>query len=141
MNIDRATLVDQIIAHEGVRRFPYLDTRGKTSIGVGRNLTDVGISHAEALVLLNDDLDVAITDLAGFGWFRTLDAVRQTALVDLRFNVGGAGFRSFSRMIAALTIGDYAEAARQLQTSAWATEVQPARRDRLVQQLIEGVSM
>ena len=39
--------------HEGLRLKPYRDTAGKLTIGVGRNLDDVGVSEAEAFALLN----------------------------------------------------------------------------------------
>ena len=43
--------------HEGVRLKPYRDTVGKLTIGVGRNLDDVGITPDEATVLLRTDID------------------------------------------------------------------------------------
>lgn len=40
-----SSLQEQLIRDEGVRKFPYKDTVGKTTIGVGRNLDDVGLSQ------------------------------------------------------------------------------------------------
>ena len=83
-----------IILHEGVRLRAYVDTVGKMTIGCGRNISDKGISFAEAMMLLDHDLDEAITDLSGsFPWFLTLDAVRQRVLVDMRLNLGPSRFR------------------------------------------------
>lgn len=48
---------------EGLRLKPYRDTVGKLTIGIGRNLDDVGISEAEAEYLLSNDLDRTISDL------------------------------------------------------------------------------
>ena len=42
------TIEEQLILHEGLRLKPYRDTVGKLTIGVGRNLDDVGITRAEA---------------------------------------------------------------------------------------------
>src|SRR5580765_6037026 len=99
-------LEDQLIRDEGLRLKPYTDTVGKTTIGVGRNLTDVGISKDEALLLLNNDLDAAIADLSRFPWFVALDAVRQRAVVDLRFNLGMGGFLLFQRFIHDMATGN-----------------------------------
>ena len=36
-------LIDLLMKHEGVRNKPYEDTVGVLTIGVGRNLDDVGL--------------------------------------------------------------------------------------------------
>src|SRR4051812_27390106 len=41
--VNRDALVNQLIIDEGLKLSPYTDTVGKLTIGVGRNLTDVGI--------------------------------------------------------------------------------------------------
>lgn len=120
---DRERLRAQLMLHEGVRRFPYTDTVGKLTIGVGRNLTDVGISNAEALVLLDNDLDACIHDLVTFPWFLELDAVRQRVLVDMRFNLGPTGLRTFRNTLAAVARRDYEAAAKGMLQSLWAKQV------------------
>lgn len=45
---ERAMLKVLVKSDEGLSLKPYTDTRGKLTIGYGRNLTDVGISQAEA---------------------------------------------------------------------------------------------
>jgi lysozyme len=39
-----AKLIAELVKDEGLRLKPYKCTAGKTTIGVGRNLDDVGIS-------------------------------------------------------------------------------------------------
>ena len=56
---------------------PYKDTVGKLTIGVGRNLDDVGIGEEEAEVLLRNDIKDAVSpnslDLSLESWLqRTL---------------------------------------------------------------------
>jgi len=131
-------LKQQLLTHEGLRLKPYTDTVGKVTIGVGRNLTDVGISQDEAFTLLEHDVDRAVAACAQYAWFGTLNQVRQFAIVDLMFNLGATKFKSFKLMIAALERGDWATAAGQLRSSAWAHQVQPARRDRIVHQIATG---
>lgn len=133
-------LRSQLAEHEGFKLKPYRCTAGKLTIGVGRNLDDRGITAEEATCLLNGDINQCLTDLRTFDWWLGLDAVRQSALIDLRFNVGAQGFRTFQKLIAAMASRDYERAARELVLSKWVTQVQPARATRLVRMLKTGVA-
>ena len=135
---DRQRLVEQLLLHEGLRLKPYTDSVGKLTIGVGRNLTDKGISKAEAMTLLDHDIDECVTDLATFPWFAGLDPVRQRVLVDLRFNLGPKGFRSFARTLASVEQGDYVTAGEQMLQSRWASQVS-FRADRLARMMRSGL--
>ena len=140
MSTDRQVLVDQLIVHEGLRLMPYVDTVGKVTIGVGRNLTDNGISHAEAMLLLDHDLDEAMTDLSTFPWFAALDPVRQRVLVDMRFNLGPSRFRSFKRMLRMVSEQNYQQAAASMRASLWAQQVK-SRATRLIAMMQAGVDV
>lgn len=146
---ERDALIAQLVDHEGLRLKVYDDAtgkelkrgdrlRGNLSIGIGRNLTGVGISRAEAVALCGDDIDVVVTDLFSFDWFATLDTIRQRAVCDFRFNVGAAGFRMFSAFIAAMAQRNYQGASLALLNSRWAKEVQPARVQLLRNQIETG---
>ena len=77
---------------EGLRLKPYRDTVGKLTIGIGRNLDDVGISEAEAKYLLSNDLDRTISDLDKYMlWWQTLDTPRRRVILNMAFNLGVAG--------------------------------------------------
>lgn len=131
-------LVDQLIAHEGRRRFPYMDSVGKITIGIGRNLSDKGLSDTEVMTLFDHDLDEAVADLAGaFPWFRELDAVRQRVLVDLRFNLGPARLRGFKRLLRMMAERNYPLAAAALRDSLWYRQVK-RRGVRLAQMMVTG---
>jgi lysozyme len=124
----RARLRSQLMIDEGLRLKPYVDTVGKLTIGVGRNLEDVGISHVEAMYLLENDIDRAIRDLVAlFPWFSKLDPVRQTVLVNMAFNMGlgspTRGLRSFVRTLKAIEEGRYEDAAEGMLASKWARQV------------------
>lgn len=121
--IDIRLMRGQLIDHEGVRLGLYQDTVGKTTIGVGRNLTDNGISRIEALFLLDNDIEKALIDLQTFDWWTDLSDVRQRAMVDMRFNLGPIRFRGFHHLLAALDAKDYHDAARQMRQSQWAMQV------------------
>lgn len=130
-------LRDQLTADEGLRLRPYVDSVGKITIGVGRNLSDTGISKSEADLLLTNDIDRAVADCASFPWFSALDPVRQVVLVSLRFNMGPSRLRGFRQMLAAIEKKDYSAAADQLQASKWFTQV-GQRGPRLVSMLRTG---
>lgn len=134
---DRQRLVDDLIRDEGLRLKPYMDAVGKITIGVGRNLSDVGLSSREVMDLLGHDIDEAVTDLATFPWYLTLDEVRQRAMTNLRFNLGPRRFRDFKRMIRAMSDGDYQKAGAAMRDSPWYDQVK-ARATRLVSMILTG---
>ena len=118
------TLEHQLIQHEGLTLKLYQDTVGKWTIGVGRNLSDIGISQEEAMVLLTNDINAARASVSrAFPWFPTLDAVRQRVLIDLSFNMGIGGLQGFVHMLSAVQRGDYDTAAEELLDSKWASQV------------------
>ena len=119
-------LRDMLIRHEGKRLLPYVDTVGKLTIGVGRNLTDVGISDEEAEEMLANDaaralanLMAALPNIEVHDWSQN----RLNALTDMMFNLGPGHFAQFQHMIAAINAGDWAEAAKQMRDSLWAQQV------------------
>lgn len=120
---ERERLVALLVHHEGESLVPYTDTVGKVTIGVGRNLTDRGISMKTSRQMLDEDLDDAITTLARYAWFGTMNAVRQRAMIDMHFNLGASRFREFKKMIAALDHADFKTAAKEMLHSPWASQV------------------
>ena len=76
--MDYEKLKLQLIKHEGLRLKPYRDSVGILSIGVGRNLDDVGISEDEAMVLLGNDIIGVFDDLdRECQWWRQMSETRQ----------------------------------------------------------------
>ncbi len=122
--MDKLSLQKQITTHEGLRLHPYKDTVGKLTIGVGRNLDDVGISQDEALYMLVNDLNRAESSLRQhLPWFETLDDMRQRVLIDMTFNLGIRGMLSFTRMLQALRCAQFNDAAQEMLASKWAQQV------------------
>ena len=117
-------LANLLIMHEGLRLTPYRCTAGKLTIGVGRNLEDKGISRNEAFYLLHNDLQECERDLRRiFPNWDSLSDVRKACLIDMRFNLGYRGFRSFKRFITAVREGDYERASKEMLDSRWASQV------------------
>lgn len=125
--MERAALRELITRHESYRRHPYRCSAGKLTIGIGRNLEDVGIDLEEARYLLDRDIRAAELDLCTFPWFESLSRVRRDALIDMRFQLGPVRFRGFKKMIAALAAGDYDRAEAEALDSKYATLDTPAR--------------
>ena len=104
-----------LIRHEGLRLKPYRDAKRKLTIGVGRNLDDAGITRAEALMLLDNDIATVRRDVTrAFPWFPGLDPVRKDVVLDMVFNLGLPGFRRFNKTIASIRAGDWENAAREM---------------------------
>lgn len=117
----RAIIRRMLLKHEGEVLHPYVDTRGKITIGVGRNLTDRGITTSESRTMLEHDIEVAIADVArAVPWSTQLSTPAQLVLVDIDFNAGVLGLLGFRRLLAALQRGDRATAAAEVLDSALA---------------------
>lgn len=117
-------LIKALKKHEGYRKFPYKCTAGKITIGIGRNLDDVGISEAEAEILLSSDICKATLNISKiFLGFDGFSVNRQIALIDMMFNLGKSKFLGFKKMIMAIKNNDWEEAASQAMYSKWHSQV------------------
>ena len=117
-------LIDQIIRHEGLELKPYKCTSDKLTIGIGRNLQDVGISEDEAKYLLMNDLARIDTQMEKLmPWSQNLNPARYDALVNFVFNVGIGTALKFENAMAALKESDFDTAAAELLDSRWSTQV------------------
>lgn len=123
MNKDNPQLVDLMIHHEGLRYKPYLCTRGKITIGVGRNLSTNGLTRDEVFYLLNNDLDRCIKEAEMFKWYLDLSDPRKIVIISMLFNMGLERFLTFKKMIAAMEISDYDKAANEMLASEWSGQV------------------
>ena len=115
---------EQLRIDEGARAKPYTDTVGKTTIGVGRNLTDVGLSEDEIELLFVNDVAradaIARSVLHGFDG---LTEPRKAIVVNMAFNMGRGALSQFRKTLAAIEEGRYEDAAREMLDSKWAGQV------------------
>ena len=117
-------LHEMLIRHEGLRLKPYRDTVGKLTIGIGRNLDDVGITREEAMTLLNHDIAKVQREVQkAFPWYSGLNGVRKNVVSKMVFNKGLPRFRQFRKAIAAIKANQWDEAAKQMLESRWARQV------------------
>lgn len=115
-------------AFEGLRLKPYKCSAGKTTIGYGRNLEDVGISKLEADYLFNADWNRAVQDAMRICKdydidYKQLIEQRFYVLTDMCFNMGYARTKAFKKMLTALKKGLYEDASKEMLDSIWAKQV------------------
>ena len=117
-------LLEDLMRDEGVVLKPYRDSVGKITIGVGRNLEDVGITQSEAIYLLTNDLAGVEKDLdRNAAWWRDMSVGRQRALANMCFNLGWPRLKEFRMMLAAMESEDWEAAATEALDSRWAKQV------------------
>lgn len=150
MNIERLSM--ELIYDEALKLTPYLCTKGKLSIAVGRNLDDVGLTDEEraflnfhdedyrnlvvtreqALYLLNHDIKNSVQSLSHI--FKNFDDFQdelQHILINLMHQLGYSRFAGFRRMIRAIKRNDFKDAAAELRDSKLWREDTPEDAERL----------
>jgi len=116
-----------LIIDEALRLKPYECTSGKTTIGVGRNLDDKGLSEVEAMYLLTNDINefqlALSTDKDVGDIFGKMNEERKQALINMAFNMGVPTLKKFKKMWQALDDGHYKLAALEAADSRWYGQV------------------
>lgn len=132
-----AKLRDILLQDEGQRSFPYTDTTGHLTIGVGHNLSAKGVSQRIQDLLLEEDIEDAVVVLNRLlpSW-PLLDEVRQVVFISLAFNLGNR-LGKFLRLLKSAKEGLWGTAARELEDSLWFRQVK-LRGPRLVRMLRTG---
>lgn len=135
------SLQDILQREEGLRLLVYDDAtglpikpgsvvRGHPTIGFGRALDVQGITAAEAATLLGNDTRLILGTLAGFSWWRGLDAARQDVCSAMAYQMGVHGLLEFGGMIACIVGKDWQGAASRMLDSLWAKQT-PGRAGRM----------
>jgi lysozyme len=128
----------QLRVDEGVKPKPYRDTVGKLTIGVGRNLDDVGLSSDEISFLLENDITTAegvAKEL--FPSFDQLSDARKAVLINMSFNLGRERLRLFRKLRKAVESQDFDSAYVEMISSQWADQV-GVRATRLAKAMKDG---
>ena len=118
------TIEELLIKHEGLKLKPYKDTRGILTIGVGRNLDDLGISKDEAMYLLENDIKRCENELREiFINFDELPENAKLVLIDMIFNLGKTRFLKFKHMISAVKNRNWENMIKEMKDSKWCREL------------------
>tara|TARA_A100001037_G_C15050097_1_gene589672 strand:+ start:734 stop:1159 length:426 start_codon:yes stop_codon:yes gene_type:complete len=120
-------LEKMLVEHEGLCLDLYRDTASppRWTIGIGRNLSDVGLrDETEALFLLGRDLDAIRAELDN-AWphWRQLDDVRADVVLSMAFNLGVAGFMRFVKTRRLIEERSWDRASFEMLRSRWAEQV------------------
>lgn len=136
--MDVEKLKDQLILHEGLELKSYTCSAGYVTLGVGRNVEELGITEEEARYLLDNDILRVGKELDNaIPWWRDMSEVRQRVVVDMVFNLGISRFLNFKNAINAMQEQQWEEAAAQMLDSRWADQV-GQRSHRLAKAMIEN---
>ena len=136
--IDKNEAIQRLVLHEGCVLTPYRCPAGYLTIGVGRNLEtnpltpeeqkacgdwQHGITKNAAYFLLKNDIGRAENDCKRhIPFWKNLDNERQYALLDMAFNLGISRLLRFKKMLSALRMGNYTEAAAECLSSNYARQ-------------------
>jgi lysozyme len=130
-------LRQSLILHEGYRKYPYVDSVGKITVGIGYNVTDRGMDDGWINDQYQKDVSYFYNQLFEFPWYQHLTPDRQIVLIDMAF-MGWKKFLTFNKMINAISKGDYKQAAYEMINSKWAEQVK-GRAATLAQVMLTGI--
>ena len=145
----------ELRADEGERLVVYPDHLGFLTIGVGHLIDPLRgadpapfgidlrkgypITRAESSTLLSRDIAAKMAGLDAVApWWRRLSDNRQRVVMNMAFQLGVAGFMAFKKAVAAMQVGDYEKAAREMAVSKWHNKDTPARAKRLIARMRAG---
>ena len=106
-------------------RFDQGDTLvGKLTLGIGRNISDRGITDDEAMMLLTNDIELVRTQLdKALPWWHKENEARRAVMISMAFNLGITKWLSFKTTLGLWENGKHSEAADRLLTLPWAKQV------------------
>lgn len=134
MSSYRELLRDQLIIDEGDRNFPYDDKTGDTvvagsiilgnvTIGIGHNLSGIGVRPDEKTLMYTNDVNEAESAARRLiPEFDQLSDGRKMVVVNMAFNMGYDTFSQFRNTIGAIREGRWADAKRGMLNSTWARQ-------------------
>ena len=134
-------LKDMLIYDEGMKLKAYKCPEDYWTIGVGHNLETNSISTKVAFDILRDDIENTRHQMLEHNELllvmRKLDKIRNSALVNMAFQMGVHGLLSFKKMLAALEQGNWILAYNHALDSKWYKQT-PLRARRVANVLHTG---
>lgn len=113
-----------IVDDEGLRIWPYVDTTGHRTWGVGHNLdaepvaNDVAAAlHGAALLQFQHDMDGVLAVASTQPWWDALNDARQAAIADMLFNLGTGAIETFGVFFGYIAGQRWQAAAADLRTT------------------------
>jgi lysozyme len=112
----------RLIILENDEEFPYIDDSQNITIGIGYNLTANGLPSEMRVKLCDDHIQFCYEKLCSFPWFECLNEGRQTALIDMVYQMGWSGFLKFREMLGYISEGDFISAGKEMLNSKYGTK-------------------
>lgn len=138
-------LIARTKRHEGLLLTPKPDAKGMYAVGYGHDISEDEVDRHSPVTLdwaqttLQEDLEHAeYACTRSFSWWDDIPPLRQEVLTEMVFQMGMDGVSRFRRMLMALSIQDYAQAATQMLLSDWDIQT-PARCEELARIMKTGV--
>ncbi len=122
-------LIVRLQDEEGFREYPYKDSLGNYTVGYGQLINQLQDEHypmsqSRALELLRNKVNEIYKDIElQISWFKYLDPIRQTVLVDMAYNMGMNDLLGFKNTLYFIRNGKYQMAAEHMLESKWAEQV------------------
>lgn len=133
-------LKTQLIRHEDLRLKPYMCPAGKMTIGVGRNIEDRGITKSEAMLLLDNDIDMCEEQLNDrIKDFQHYPDDVKLVLMNMCFNLGINRLLGFRKTLKNIADGEYVKASSEMLKSRWAKQVK--RRAQELSRILKNVNV
>ena len=132
--MDALKVRKMFVRDEGLKLKPYRCTAGKLTIGIGRNLDDVGITEATAYQMLAEDVqsaEKACISIFGKGLWDKWSDNRRLGWVNFAFNLGFQRMLAFRNTLRAGLREDWAGVEAGIRKSAYAKQV-GSRADRVI---------
>jgi len=126
------TLLEQELRRdEGVRYSPYKDTKGILTVGIGHNLqakplhnVTYPLTPEQVSAIFQYDVKGVVDNLnQHLPWWGKMDEVRQRVLCNMCFNLGMDKLLTFKNTLMFMSLGNYSQAATNMQQSAWYIQV------------------
>ena len=138
------TLEEELEQDEGYSQFPYRDSvrsvehpEGIWTVGIGRNLEEVGIYHDEAIFMLRNDISKRRFQLEQkLKYWSLLPGDIQEVLINMSF-MGVGRLMGFTEMLKAVAKIDREGMAKEMMDSLWADQVK-GRAVRLKNKILSG---
>lgn len=131
----------ELIRDEGVRYSAYQDHLGYWTIGVGRLIDHRRggrLTPDEVEYLLSNDIRRCLEDIQTEPWFLALDTDnRRRALVNMRFQLGSRGIRTFRNSLRMIQERRWADAGVNLRRSKWYNQT-TKRAERVIRMIENG---
>ena len=128
-------ILNDIKRHEGFRSTVYQCTEGYDTIGYGFAVKDLVLDKGIADLILMQKLHKLLERiLIAFPWFKDIDNVAKSVVVNMCYQLGLSGFSKFKKTIYLIETEQYEEASVEMLDSLWAKQT-PCRAKELSEAL------